>query len=181
MSKSQISKRYAKAVFDLAVGQGNVSEVLNDLNSLIELAEQDNSINNLISSPVSTKSNLIDFIGFAKESLKIQDLSFKFLNILVENKRLDLISAIKDELLKLSRQKDQVVEIDVTSVYKLSEAEIDSVKLSLKGLTSFKIILNNVVDQSILGGLVIKIGSKLIDTSLKSSVRRISQNMKEAI
>lgn len=181
MTSSQISKRYTKAVFDLANDQNNVNEVLGDLNAVADIIQQDKKLNQFLLSPVSNKTDSISIISLLNEKLALQDLTFKFLNILSENKRLDLIADVRKEFLDLSNQKNKIVTVDVLSVHQLESDVLARVKDSIKTCVKSDIKINNVVDSSIIGGLVVKIGSKVIDASLKNSVKRISQKMKEAI
>ena len=181
MVKTQINKRYAKAVFDLSVDQGVIDRVLQNVGVVSEVISSDKSLIKFVKSPLSNKESLITFASVLSEKCSLDDLTSNFIKVLIENKRLGSILEINQELVSLKRIKDDIVKVEVTSIAKLSNKNVESLKGSLESVLESKLIIKNVIDKSIIGGLIIKIGSKMIDASLYGRINRLGLKLKEAI
>ena len=176
---SGLSGRYAKAIYELAEEKKIITKVVNDFVKLKKLLEESDSLSNLIKSPAISKSDKQNSILKILNKTKAQKLTIKFFGTLANNGRLTLINeVIEDFLLEVSRINGEV-KAEVTASFALDEKQQKKVVSAISEATGIKkIILSTSVDESLIGGLIVKIGSKMIDNSLKTKLDRLEIAMR---
>ena len=176
---SGLSGRYAKAIYELAEEKKILTKIVDDFVSLKKLLEESDSLSNLIKSPAVSKSDKQNSILKILNKAKAQKLTIKFFGTLANNGRLTLIKEVIDDFLsEVSRINDEV-NAEVTSSFKLDQDQEKKVVAAISEATGYKkIILSANVDQSLIGGLIVKIGSKMIDNSLKTKLNRLEIAMR---
>ena len=171
---SGLSGRYAKAIYELAVEKKITTKIVDDFLRLKKLLEESDSLSNLINSPAISKSDKQNSILKILNKAKAQKLTKNFFGTLVNNGRLILIKAVIEDFLSEVSRINGEVKAEVTSSFALDQNQQKKVVSAISEATGIKkIILSTSVDESLIGGLIVKIGSKMIDNSLKSKLNRL--------
>ena len=173
-----ISDRYASALYELSSEKKTVDFVLKDLSTLQELINKNKDLVLLVKTPlVSSKDKLEVLLKISKE-LNFNNLSLTFLKVISKNKRFINLSSIISQFININAKKRGDVLADVTSAETLGDEQQKNIKEQLKAILGDKLSLNFKVDSKIIGGLIIKVGSKMIDTSLSNKINKLKIAMR---
>ena len=179
-SVSGVSGRYATALFELARDENSIDAVLADLDQFDRLLAESDDLKRLVRSPVFSADTQLKALSAVLEKAEISGVSAKFLKVLTANRRLfavnDVIRAFRALVAKFKGE----ATAEVTVAEALSDANLDALKAALKSVTGKDVTLNVKVDPSIIGGLVVKLGSRMVDSSLRTKLNSIKNAMKEA-
>ncbi len=170
-SKTKIAFTYATAMFDATSSH---DKMLKEITSLLEALQKDNSLSNFLSNPT------ID-IAIKKQTLESLKLSTELQNsilVITENNRSENLTDILNEFIKIYYNKKNIVMIDVTSTYLLKDKQLKDLQKKLTLKLNQDVIINNIVDQDILGGLIIKYNSQMLDSSVLGKIKNIEKLMK---
>ena len=176
---SGLSGRYAKALYELARDNKVISSITKDFESFKKLLQDNNSLKAMIQSPAVSKANKEVLILKILKKAKVHKLTLNFCGTLAKNGRLNLINEIIDVFLSEISRINGEVKAEVTSSFALDKSQQDEVKSAISKATGVKkIVLSNNVDESLIGGLIVKIGSKMIDNSIKTKLNRLEIAMR---
>ncbi len=176
---SGLSGRYAKAIYELAEEKKILTKIVDDFISLKKLLKESDTLSNSIMTPAISKSEKQNSILKILNKAKAQKLTIKFFGTLANNGRLILINEVIDVFLSEVSRINGEVKAEVTSSFKLDQNQEKKVVAAISEATGHeKIILSANVDQSLIGGLIVKIGSKMIDNSLKTKLDRLEIAMR---
>ncbi|MGA9038115.1 MAG: F0F1 ATP synthase subunit delta [Pseudolabrys sp.] len=178
---SGMAGRYATALFELARDNKAVDAVKKDLDQFDALANGSADLNRLVRSPVFGADEQLKALSAILAKVGITGLSANFLRVITTNRRLfavrDMIRAYRA---LVARHKGEVT-AQVTVAEKLNDKNLDALKSALKSVTGGKDIdLEVEVDPAIIGGLIVKVGSRMVDSSLRTKLNSIKFAMKEA-
>ena len=172
--------RYATALFELAESAGNLDPMAGELATIATLIQQSDDLRRLVQSPVFSADEQARAFAAVLEKAGIHGLVANFIGLVIQNRRLFALPDMIVGFNGLLAQKRGEVSADVTSAHPLSDAQLQSLKASLKTATGRDVQINANVDASLLGGLVVKVGSRMIDSSLKTKLTSLKLAMKEA-
>jgi F-type H+-transporting ATPase subunit delta len=179
-SVSGVSGRYATALFELARDERSIDTVRADLDRFEALLSESADLKRLVRSPVFSAGAQSKALAAVLDKAGISGVSANFLKVLTANRRLfavaDVIRAFRALVAKF---RDEAT-ADVTVAEKLSDKNLDALKAALKSVTGKDVALNVNIDPAIIGGLVVKLGSRMIDSSLRTKLNSIKHAMKEA-
>ena len=175
-----ISDRYASALYDLASEKKVVDFVLENLQSLKKIIESNDELSLLVKSPLISSNDKLEVILKLISLLSFNELSITFLRVVSNNKRFASLTSIISQFINSNIQKRGEVLADITSADELSSEQKINIKEKIKNILGDKLLLNFKVDKNIIGGLVIKVGSKMIDTSLANKINKLKIAMKGA-
>jgi F-type H+-transporting ATPase subunit delta len=178
---SGMAGRYATALFELARDNKAVDAVKKDLDQFDALASGSADLNRLVRSPVFGADEQLKALSAILAKAGITGLAANFLRVITTNRRLfavrDMIRAYRA---LVARHKGEVT-AHVTVAEKLNDKNLDALKSALKSVTGGKDIdLDVEVDPAIIGGLIVKVGSRMVDSSLRTKLNSIKFAMKEA-
>jgi F-type H+-transporting ATPase subunit delta len=178
---SGMAGRYASALFELARDNKAVDAVKKDLDQFDALANGSADLNRLVRSPVFGADEQLKALSAILAKAGITGLAANFLRVITTNRRLfavrDMIRAYRA---LVARHKGEVI-AQVTVAEKLNDKNLDALKSALKSVTGGKDIdLEVEVDPAIIGGLIVKVGSRMVDSSLRTKLNSIKFAMKEA-
>ena len=178
---SGMAGRYATALFELARDNKAVDAVKKDLDQFDALANGSADLNRLVRSPVFGADEQLNALSAILAKAGITGLAANFLRVITTNRRLfavrDMIRAYRA---LVARHKGEVT-AQVTVAEKLNDKNLDALKSALKSVTGGKDIdLDVNVDPAIIGGLIVKVGSRMVDSSLRTKLNSIKFAMKEA-
>ena len=178
---SGMAGRYATALFELALENKAVDAVKKDLEAFDEMVAASADLNRLVRSPVFGADEQLRALSAILAKAGIKGLAANFLRVITANRRLfaarDMIRAYRA---LVARHKGEVT-AQVTVAEPLNDTHLDALKSALKSITGGKEIdLDVKVEPAIIGGLVVKVGSRMVDSSLRTKLNAIKFAMKEA-
>jgi F-type H+-transporting ATPase subunit delta len=177
---SGMAGRYATALFELAVEAGSTDQIKNDLDTFDELAAANPDLMRLIRSPVFGADEQAKALAAVLQRAGIAGLSAQFLKVVAANRRLFAVrQMIRDFRALVANYKGEVT-ADVTVAERLNDARFTEIKSTLAAVTGKDVQVNVHVDPAIIGGLIVKIGSRMVDSSLRTKLSAIKHAMKEA-
>ncbi len=173
--------RYATALFELALDAKSVDAVKADLDAFDSMLSESPDLLRLVRSPVFGAEEQTKALAAILGKAGIGGLAANFIKLVASNRRLFAIrDMIRDFRVLVARWKGEVT-AEVTVAEKLSDQHLDALKGALKSVTGGKTVdLNVRVDPAIIGGLVVKLGSRMVDSSLRTKLNAIKHAMKEA-
>ena len=174
-----VAGRYASALFELAEEQKQLAQVEQDLISFQELLNESEDLRRLVRSPVFSSDEQSAAISAVLERAGIGGLAANFLKLAARNRRLfavpDMIRAFRAMCARARGE----VEASVASAFPLQDGQVQALKDALKASVGKDVQVNLTVDPELLGGLVVKIGSRMIDSSLRTKLNSLKMRMKE--
>jgi F-type H+-transporting ATPase subunit delta len=176
---SGMAGRYATALFELALEQNALDAVTADLDRFAALMGESADLARLVRSPVFTAEEQAKAIAAVLAKAGIGGLAAKFLEVVASNRRLFAVAAIIKDFRKLVAHHKGEVTAEVTVAEKPSEQHLAAITDALKAVTRKDVQVEINVDPSIIGGLVVKLGSRMVDSSLRAKLNAIRHAMKE--
>lgn len=170
-SSALISRRYAKALFELASASKAVDAVLGDVDG-ISAAFKNPSMQTLLHNPLIGKATQHKAIAALKAHLSLSPLMLQFINTMIENRRLAVLPAALDYFVELARAARGESLVVVTSAKKLDDTARRTLHTALEKKLG-KVAIDEKVDASLLAGVVIRKGSHLLDASLKGRLNTL--------
>ena len=172
--------RYSLALYELAEESNSINEIEKDSLSIIQLISNSDDFNLLIKDPTNKKEDQLNVLLKISEKFKINNLLTKFLSFLISKRRFFYVEKILKNFIETCSKKRGEIKAELTSAKELTEKEINSIKEELTKNFSSEIKLNYRYDPSLIGGLVVQVGSTMVDTSLKNKLQQIKNRMIEA-
>jgi F-type H+-transporting ATPase subunit delta len=176
---SGVAGRYATALFELALEGDALDSVAADLDRFSAALDASDDLARLVKSPVFSADEQSRALAAVLAALKIEGLTRNFLLLVAKNRRLfaspDMIRGFRA---MLARHRGET-SASVVSASKLTEAQVTALKQALKAALGKEVALEERVDAGLLGGLVVKVGSRMIDTSLRTRLNSLKIAMKE--
>ena len=173
-----LAGRYAAALFELAEDAKQLDDVAGDLQQLAAMVDGSEDLRRLIQSPVISRDDQINAIGAIIDAAKFTDLTKNFVGVVAANRRLFAIpNMIKAYQAQLAASRGEST-AEVVSAKALSDTQVKAVGDALKKVIGTKVQVEQRVDESLLGGLIVKVGSRMIDSSLKTQLQKMRLAMK---
>ena len=179
-SVSGVSGRYATALFELARDEKSVDAVRADLDKFEAMLNESADLTRLVRSPVFSADAQTKALNAVLDKAGISGTSAKFLKVLTANRRLFAVTDVIRAFRALVAQFKGEATAEVTVAEKLSDKNLDTLKAALKSVTGKDVMLNVKVDPTIIGGLIVKVGSRMVDSSVRTKLNSIKHAMKEA-
>ncbi|GAA0555742.1 F0F1 ATP synthase subunit delta [Rhizomicrobium electricum] len=177
---SGIAGRYALAVFELALETKAIDAVGRDFLTLKGLLAESADLARLVRAPVFSRDDQAKGIRAVLDAVGADALTTRFLLLLCAKRRLFLLPAIIRDFNTLVEREKGEIAAQVLSAHKLNDAQIAELKRALKEKLGRDPLLNTEVDPTLLGGLVVKVGSRMIDSSLRSKLNGLRLAMRGA-
>ena len=175
-----ISDRYASALYDLAAEKKVVDPVLNDLLNLKKILNDNKELNLVIRSPLISSPDKLNIFNSLLQKINANELTNTFLKVIEKNKRFSSLASIISQFININSHKRGDVLADITSADELNDDQKTNISNQLKNILGDKLSLSFDVDKNIMGGLIVKVGSKMIDTSLANKINKLKIAMKGA-
>ncbi|MFZ3227205.1 MAG: F0F1 ATP synthase subunit delta [Xanthobacteraceae bacterium] len=172
--------RYATALFELAGEADAIDAVKADLERFDGLIAENPDLNRLVRSPVFSTEEQLQALSAVLERAAIGGIAAKFLKLVTSNRRLFAVRDMIKAYRKLAALYKGQATAEVTVAETLKDEHVEALRLALKAVNGKNVDLDIKVDPAIIGGLVVKLGSRMIDTSLRTKLNAIKHAMKEA-
>ena len=174
------AERYSLALFELSEENNLLSQIEDQSSSILNLIEQSEDFSNLIKDPTTSQEDLLKVINTISENNKSESLFKNFLSFLIQKRRFFFIERILKSFIEICSRKRGELKAELKSAKELSNEEIAKITEELTKNFSSKIKLNYKHDESLIGGLVVQVGSTMVDTSIKNKLQQIENRMIEA-
>ena len=171
---------YSQALFELANESNSANDVENQVSAILELVRNSKDIREFIKDPTNKIEDQLKIINAISDQFKFNELIKKFLGFVVTKRKFFYIEKILNDFLFICSNTRGEIQAELSAAKNLNEIEINKIKDELSSTFGSNIKLIHKYDPNLIGGLIIKVGSTMIDTSLKSKIQKIEKKMIEA-
>ena len=174
------AERYSLALYELSSESNILTQIEKQSSSILGLINSSKDFNNLIKDPTTKQDDLFNITNSISEKYKFETLLKNFLNFLIQKRRLFFLERILQSFIDICSKKRGELKAELKSAKELSNEEISKITQELTKNFSSKIKLNYKYDKSLIGGLVLQVGSTMVDNSIKNKLQQIENKMIEA-
>ena len=174
----EVVNRYVKALYELSIEQNKGTKIKKDFFLIRELMEKNKEFKKIIFSPLVTSKKHQEILKLISKALKMDQITENFLFLLAFNKRLILLKKIIAFYNEISSESKDTVKIDLILPNKISKKDISDIKNKLKSDVKKKTKINFIEDKNIISGFIVKLGSTMIDFSIKSKLDKIVNTLR---
>jgi F-type H+-transporting ATPase subunit delta len=176
--QASLAGRYATALFGLARDEQQIDAVTRSLDALEAVMTESADFRTLVTSPLIGRGEAGKTIRALTPTLGVDPITAKFLGVLADNGRLSELKSVIKTVRKLAADNRGETSAEVTSAYPLNDGQITRLKTNLKARLGRDVAIDAKVDPNLLGGLVVRLGSQMIDASIKTKLNTLAQAMK---
>ena len=176
--QASLSGRYATALFELARDSKSLPPVEASLAAVSQALAESADFKALTTSPLIARGAARNAVGAVAKTLGLDTTTANFLGVLADNRRLNQLPQIIRAFRDLAARQRGEISAEVISAHPLSDDQVEALKAQLRTRTGRDVTLDRSVDSSLLGGLVVKIGSQMIDSSIKTRLNTLAHAMK---
>lgn len=178
-SHSILAKRYAKALFDYCVEHKEVEKVEKEIHLLQQMLGAESGLQKYLSSDLVKADDKGAILSLIRTEGKISDVTMSFIAVVLENHRLDHLTEFCAAFADMVSAHNGILEAQVISVYPLEKDQMTDLKKCLDKNYNANVRIQQKIDPSIIGGLIVRVGSSMFDDSLKSKINNLAMMMKE--
>jgi len=176
--QASLAGRYATALFELARDSKAIDAVEGSLGRLRAALDESDDFRRLTISPLVSRADAVRAAEATAASLKLDTTTAKFLGVLAENRRLSQLGPVIRAFRQLAAAHRGETSAEVSSAYPLSDDQVAALKQQLRQRIGRDVAVDCTVDPSLLGGLVVRIGSQMIDSSIRTRLNSLAHAMK---
>jgi F-type H+-transporting ATPase subunit delta len=176
--RASLAGRYASALFDLARDERQIESVSKSLDTVKQTLAESPDFKALTTSPLVNREGAAKAIAATADWLGLDPLTRRFMGVLARNGRLSQLGAVIRTFARLAAEHRGETTAEVTSAFALNDDQISALKANLKARGGNDVAIDAKVDPSILGGIVIRLGSRMIDASIKTKLNNLAYAMK---
>lgn len=177
---SGLAGRYATALFELADADGALDQVAQDLGALGGMIAESDEFRRMLRSPVLSRDAQSRALDAIAEKAGFSSLTRRFVGLVAANRRLFALERMIGAYRTLLARHRGEISAEVTSATPLKDSQVDALRTALKSAVGSDVDLTTEVDPSLIGGLVVRVGSRMVDSSLRSKLQRLQLVMKGA-
>ena len=174
-----VSGRYATALFELAREDGGLDALDGDLQALKSAIAESDDLRALIASPVYSRDQQAGAMGAVAEKMGLGQLTANTVQVMASKRRLFALPKTIEAVLGLIAEERGEVTAQVTAAHALSDAQREALADALKEAAGKDVKIETTVDEALIGGLVVQLGSRMIDTSIRAKLDGLKNAMKE--
>jgi len=176
---SGIAARYATAIFELARDAKKLPAVEKDFDALAVALDESDALSDLISSPVYSREDMVSAIAAIAKKMKLSKDVTSTLGLMASKRRLFVLPSLITTVKAMIAEEKGEVTAEVTAAKALTKAQQDKLAKTLKATVGKDVKVTVSVDETLIGGLIVKVGSKMIDSSIRSKLSNLQNAMKE--
>ncbi len=173
-----LAGRYATALFELAVEEEQIDKVAGDLATLQELLDESASLQRLVRSPVLSREDQMRAMAAILAHAGATGLTGRFVGLLAERRRLFVLAAVIDRFNQMLAAHRGEIRAQVISARTLSDKRLDDIRATLSEVLGGDVVIDAQTDEDMIGGLVVRVGSRMVDASLRTKIQRMQLAMK---
>ena len=173
-----LAGRYATALFELAVEAGQLDKIAGDLDTLQGLLSDSDDLQRLVRSPVLSREDQMRAMAAILAHADACDLAIRFVGLLAERRRLFVIEAVIDKFISMLAAHRGEIRAQVISARTLSDERLGHIRATLSKALGGDVVIDAQTDEDMIGGLLVHVGSRMVDSSLRSKIQRMQLAMK---
>lgn len=181
MSRIQLARRYAKALFGLCATEESRIKIEKNYAELVAVIASEPILKEVVESPILAKNAVLAVINDLLAKIKADKVLSDFIAVLVKNGRVKYLAEVHAAFLDLVRQAKNEEIANVTTRYELDSKQVTEIEKILSDIWGKTIIVRAEIDPAILGGVVVRVGSKMFDASLSGQLAQLALHSKQAI
>ncbi len=176
--QSDLALRYATAMFDLALEHGQLDQLASELADLRSLMADSADLTRLVKSPILSRTEQGSAMAAVVKRAGMSGLVQNLVGLMAQNRRLFALESTLAAFQTVVAEHRGEVSAEVTSATELKPAHLDAVKQALREIVGRDVALETTVDPSLIGGLIVKVGSRMVDSSLRTKLQNLELAMK---
>ena len=176
---SETANRYALALYELANENSELERVEKNVNELLTIYSSSEELKNFIKNPTESQSNQLEVLNKISTQMNLSDITKNFLSVLVIKRRIFFINRIFLNFQSLVSKQRGELKATLTSSKNLTNEELEILNKDLSQTMGTPVAFDYKVDENLIGGLKMQIGSLMIDTSIKNKLKKYEQTMLE--
>jgi F-type H+-transporting ATPase subunit delta len=173
-----VVERYSKALLELAIESKSMSNVHSDIENIINIIESSDDFNKVLKSPIISRNDQSQIINTVLKKISVSEIVIKFFSVICQNGRSFIIDRICFRFLEMEVNFKGEVRAELLSTSPQSEIDLKKIEEIIKESIGTDVSLISTVDPSIIGGYILKIGSVMLDGSVKSKLQGLRVSMK---
>lgn len=181
MASQSLAKRYAKALSELAADEDNLQDVSESLSKITSVVSESEELRTALLNPVFPLQQRMNVLKEISDYFKIDDLTEKFLFILLQSKRFDHLHLVEKIFKRLVDRKLNRVQIEVSSAHSVDKKISKSLEKSFETLTNREATIQYHIDPKLIGGIVFKIGSLVFDSSIANQLDTLALSFRREL
>jgi F-type H+-transporting ATPase subunit delta len=175
-----ISSRYAEALFQVGEESNSTEKLYDELKAVVDIIKENNEFANILKSPIISKEDKKTLITNIFEN-KIDKEMINFMKILADKDRLSFLAGIQEAYKALLNNKNNILEGVAITAVPMGESEVNALQAKLSAKYNKTVILKNEVDESILGGVLVRLGNEEIDGTVKNRLDKMKEQLSQVI
>jgi len=176
MENIKVSMRYAKAIYPVAKQEGNIINFITDLATIVNAIKQSRELKLLINSPIiSPAKKTAIFTEIFNE--KVSVLAMNFFHLIISKGRAKFIEGIYNCMNIIYNKENNIIKCQIVSAFELSDDTKKNIEQFLKDTTKGDIIADYIIDNSIIGGFLLRIEDKVYDTTIKNKLKKLKKSL----
>ena len=178
LNNNELCRRYALALFSIGEEKKEIERYVENFKVLYSTKNKHNELNDFFNNPLLTTKKKVVVLDKISKKLKFQKLFSNFLKVVAKHNRLSQLNTINRHFDDIIKTKNNKINVETVTSIEISKDINNKLVKKLENLTKKKVNLENKIDQNILGGIIIKIGSIMIDSSLRTKLEKCKFSMK---
>ena len=176
---SGLAGRYATALYELAEADKQLDTVAQDLSAISDMVADSDDLSRLIRSPVIARDDQIAAMDAILTQAGVSELTKRFIGVVAQNRRLFALTAMIKQFQGILARRRGELTAEVTTAQALTDAQRQAIEDGLKKAMGTKVAVDARVDEDLLGGLMVKVGSSMIDSTIKTKLQQLRLSMRE--
>lgn len=177
MSAEAVAARYAQALYELGIEQNNLPAITEEVRRVTAVYDSSHELRGVLENPIIDESIRKAILGDVLDRLSVGPITKNTVKLLAERRRLLVLPYLSRALERLTDERTGVVRATVTTAAQLPEGYFSKLKEQLEASLGKKVLLERQIDPSLLGGVVTRIGDRVIDGSLRTRLQRMRQTL----
>ncbi len=173
----KIASRYVSSLFQVVETKKDRDSVAKDLQDLDAMLADSEALRHFINSPVLSESDQINAVTALAKKAKFSSYTQNLLNILLENRRLSVLPSVISEAMSYLNEQSGILPVSVTTARKLTDTEAKTLQKDIQQAVGQDVSLKTQIDEALIGGVVVQLGSTLIDGSIKAKLDKIERQL----
>ena len=175
-----VASRYAEALFQVGEETDSTDKLYGELKAVVDIVKENKDFSNILRSPLVSKEEKKDLITKVFEG-KLSQNMINFLKILADKDRLALLADIEKDFKVLLNEKNNILEGIVITAVPMKEEEVKELQTKLSAKYNKTVVLENEVDKSVLGGVLVRLGNEEIDGTVKNRLDKMKEQISQVI
>jgi len=175
---SGLAGRYATALYELAEADKQLDTVAQDLSAISDMVADSDDLSRLIRSPVIARDDQIAAMDAILTEAGVSELTKRFIGVVAQNRRLFALTGMIKQFQGILARRRGELTAEVTTAQALTDAQRQAIEDGLKKAMGTKVAVDARVDEDLLGGLMVKVGSRMIDSTIKTKLQQLRLSMR---